>query len=66
MHIMASEAGMLGMGFGDGERWAMSSYDQHIELAHFIHIRTKVTPSGPKVTKLENYHALRKRWLIAA
>jgi hypothetical protein len=66
MHVMASKAGLGGHEFLDGERWAMSSYDPNIEQAHFIHIRTKVSPTGPKVTKLENYYSLRKRWLIAA
>lgn len=65
MHILASKLGLRGFVLGDGERWAMSSYDPHIEQAHFIHVRTKVKPEGPKRTKLENLRALRERWLIA-
>ena len=34
-------------------------FNQHVpEKAGFIHVRTKITPQGPKRTKMENYQAL--------
>ncbi len=65
MHLMASRAELFHYELPHGERWAMSSYDAEIATAHFIHVRTKVAPEGPKVTKMENYKWLVKRGLIA-
>ena len=48
----------------DGQKWNWSSFDDGIEDSHFIHIRTKITPKGPKRTKLENYYSLVERGLI--
>lgn len=48
----------------DGQGLDYSSYDQGIENAKFIHIREKITPTGPKRTKLENYNDLVERGLI--
>ena len=40
------------------ERWCWCSYRPNPERAAMIHIRTKVTPTGPKRLKIENYRAL--------
>jgi hypothetical protein len=40
------------------------SYREGIENAALIHIRTKVTPTGPKRKKIENYNELVRRGLI--
>lgn len=48
----------------DRQQWNFSSFDEGIEDANIIHIRPKVTPTGPKRPKLENYKALVKRGLI--
>ena len=40
------------------ERWCQCSYLPNPEKAAFIHIRTKVTPDGPKRPKIDNYKAL--------
>ena len=47
-----------------GFKWCHCSYREGIESASFIHIRTKVTPVGPKKTKIKNYKCLVKRGLI--
>jgi len=51
------------MYFAPGEmylnrRWCQCSFLPYPEKAGFIHIRTKVTPQGPKREKIENYQAL--------
>lgn len=39
-------------------KWCQCSFLPNPELAGFIHVRTKVTPTGPKRTKMENYKEL--------
>lgn len=48
----------------DGQKWNYSSFDEGIEDANIIHIRPKVTPTGPKRPKLDNYKSLVKIGLI--
>lgn len=43
------------------DKWCQCSYLPNPEKAAMLHIRTKVTPTGPKRTKLENYQALQAR-----
>jgi hypothetical protein len=40
------------------QRWCQCSFLPNPEKAGFIHIRTKITPTGPKREKIENYKAL--------
>lgn len=40
------------------QKWCWCSFLPNPENAGFIHIRTKVTPKGPKREKMENYKAL--------
>ena len=47
-----------------GNHWNCSSFEDGVENAAFIHIRTKVTPSGPKRLKIENYRSLVSQGLI--
>lgn len=44
--------------------WCKCSFLPDIHLAKFIHIRTKVTPRGPKRLKIENYHDLVSRGIL--
>jgi len=44
--------------------WCHCSYRDGIEKSKMIHIRPKVTPTGPKRPKIENYNALKERGLI--
>jgi len=39
-------------------KWCQCSFLPNPEKAGFIHIRTKITPTGPKREKIENYQAL--------
>lgn len=48
----------------DGSVWNVSSFEPNVDQGYFIHIRTKITPSGPKRTKIENYRELVSRGLI--
>jgi len=45
-------------------KWCHCSYRDGIENSAMIHIRPKVTPTGPKRSKIENYRALVERDLI--
>jgi len=40
------------------QKWCQCSFLPNPENAGFIHIRTKITPSGPKREKIENYKEL--------
>lgn len=48
----------------DRQQWNFSSFDEGVEDAYIIHIRPKVTPTGPKRAKIENYRALVKKGII--
>lgn len=45
-------------------KWCQCSFLPNPENAGFIHIRTKVTPQGPKREKIENYKALVEKGII--
>jgi hypothetical protein len=59
MHVLAYRAGLLSAAdmYLD-PKWCQCSFLPNPEKAGFIHIRTKVTPQGPKREKIENYNAL--------
>jgi len=40
------------------QKWCHCSFLPNPENAGFIHVRTKITPTGPKREKLENYNEL--------
>lgn len=46
------------------QRWCQCSFLPNPENAGFIHIRTKVTPSGPKREKIENYNSLVEQGIL--
>jgi hypothetical protein len=58
MHVLAYRAGFLSDGMYLNKKWCQCSFLPNPEKAGFIHIRTKVTPQGPKREKIENYNAL--------
>lgn len=67
MHALANKLGMKHTDDGvylNGQMWNYSSFEPDVEKANFIHIRTKVTPKGPKQEKILNYRALVERGLI--
>ena len=45
-------------------KWCQCSFLPEPENAGFIHIRTKITPSGPKREKIENYRELVKKEIL--
>jgi hypothetical protein len=47
-----------------GFKWCHCSYREGIEKSAMIHIRPKVTPTGPKRPKIENYREMVRRELI--
>lgn len=59
MHVLANRAGLQNThDMILDTRWCMCSFLPSIEIAKFVHIRTKITPSGPKRLKIENYNEL--------
>lgn len=44
-------------------KWCQCSFLPVLEEG-FIHIRTKITPTGPKRTKIENYQSLHEKGII--
>lgn len=66
MHRLAVKTGMKEDKdtYLDGQLWNYSSFEPDVDRAHFIHIRTKVKPHGPKRSKIENLNALISRGLI--
>ena len=46
------------------QRWCQCSFLPNPEKAGFIHVRTKITPSGPKREKIENYNSLVEQGII--
>ena len=62
MHCLAGLAGLPKTSIP--ERWSYSSFLPNPEKAAMIHIRTKITPLGPKRTKIENYTDFKNRGII--
>ena len=46
------------------KKWCQCSFLPNPEKAGFIHIRTKITPNGPKREKIENLKALKDKGII--
>lgn len=64
MHRLATLAKITDQALPGDYKWCHCSYRKGIENAALIHIRTKITPSGPKKTKIENYRTLVEKGLI--
>lgn len=47
-----------------GYEWSQCSFQPNPEKAKMIHIRTKISPNGPKRTKLENYKELVSKGIL--
>lgn len=45
-------------------KWCQCSFLPNPQNAGFIHIRTKVTPTGPKQEKIKNYQALVEKGIL--
>ena len=64
LHRLAVLAKLKKTQLPDGRKWSHGSFEDGIEDAALIHIRTKIAPNGPKKPKIENYRRLVKRGLI--
>ena len=64
MHRLATLANIKKQQLPGGRKWSHGSYEDGIEKAALIHIRTKIAPQGPKRPKLVNYKDIIKRGLI--
>ena len=58
IHTLAWKAGLPIEGTILDRKWCQCSFLPNPEKAGFIHVRTKITPSGPKREKIENYNEL--------
>ena len=46
------------------KKWCQCSFLPNPENAGFIHVRTKITPQGPKREKLVNYNELVEKGIL--
>ena len=64
LHRLAVLAKLKKTQFTDGRKWSHGSFEDEIEQAAIIHIRTKIAPKGPKRPKIDNYKDLVSRGII--
>lgn len=64
MHVLANRAGIKPEGTYLDPKWCQCSFLPNPEKAGFIHIRTKITPQGPKREKIQNYQDLVNKGII--
>ena len=65
MHRLATLSGMeFENPYIPDNRWDCGNFEEGVEQCAMIHVRTKITPVGPKRPKIENYRNLVKRQLI--
>lgn len=65
MHRLATLANFhIKAPYISGPYWDCGSYENDLEKASLIHIRTKIAPKGPGQPKMTNYKDLVKRGLI--
>ena len=65
MHTLAHKQGMKCEDkYILDQKWCQCSFLPNPENAGFIHVRTKITPSGPKREKIENYRELVKKEIL--
>lgn len=64
MHVLAVKQRFLPQHAYLPRKWCYCSYLPNPENGGFIHIRTKVTPTGPKRSKMENLMALVEKGII--
>jgi len=65
VHTLAMKSGYNPPNPYMDKKWCQCSFLPEPEKAGFIHIRTKITPSGPKRQKIENLRALQEQGIIA-
>lgn len=65
MHTLAMKSGYNPPDRYMDKKWCQCSFLPNPENAGFIHVRTKITPQGPKREKIENLRALQEQGIIA-
>ncbi len=66
MHVLAMRSGMKFKEPYLDRKWCQCSFLPNPERAGFIHIRTKITPQGPKREKMLNWKELVDKKIIGA
>ena len=66
MHVLAMRSGMKFKEPYLDRKWCQCSFLPNPEKAGFIHVRTKITPQGPKREKILNWKELVDKKIIAA
>jgi len=66
MHVLAVRSGMKlnEDSYMKSNLWECGNFEDNVDQCYFIHIRTKITPKGPKQDKILNYRAMVARGLI--
>ena len=64
MHILAKKANFQPEDAYMHQKWCQCSFLPNPEKAGFIHVRTKITPQGPKKEKIENYYDLKVKGIL--
>jgi len=66
MHRLAFLAGIKNTqeAYLDRQQWNHSSFDEGVDQAEIIHIRSKIKPGGKKAPKIDNYRSLVERGII--
>lgn len=66
MHVLAMRSGMKFKEPYLDRKWCQCSFLPNPERAGFIHVRTKITPQGPKREKILNWKELVDKKIIGA
>ena len=66
MHVLAMRSGMKFKEPYLDRKWCQCSFLPNPERAGFIHVRTKITPQGPKREKMLNWKELVDKKIIGA
>ena len=64
MHVLATRANINPEGAYLDPRWCYDNYLPDPAGAYMIHVRTKITPTGPKQEKIKNYYDLVEKGIL--
>lgn len=66
MHVLAVRANMpiTENSYMKSNLWECGNFENNVGECYIIHMRTKITPTGPKQAKILNYREMVKRGLI--
>jgi hypothetical protein len=66
MHVLAFRSGFKTENPYMDQKWCQCSFLPNPENAGFIHVRTKITPQGPKQDKILNWQNLVDKKILSA